>query len=84
MRSRSVWRKQRKYYGGRIRNNPDWEFAGIYSDERSGTDAKHRVGFQNLIKDVKESKVDIILFKYISRFARNAAECLNILGILNS
>ena len=52
---------QTEYYSGKIRSNPDWEFAGIYSDERSGTDAKHRVGFQNLIRDAQDGKVDIIL-----------------------
>ncbi len=75
---------QTEYYSGKIRNNPDWEFAGIYSDERSGTDAKHRVGFQNLLKDAQDGKVDIILVKSISRFARNAADCLITLKILTS
>lgn len=75
---------QTTYYSHLIRNNNEWEFAGIYSDERSGTESKHRIGFQNLIKDAQDGKVDIILVKSISRFARNAVDCLETLKILSS
>lgn len=75
---------QTAYYTKKIQTNPEWEFAGIYSDERSGTSAKHREGFCQLVRDAVDGKVDIILVKSISRFARNAADCLTTLKILDS
>ena len=49
-----------------IRSNPEWEYAGIYSDEgKSATSARHRAGFQRMIADALEGKIDIILVKSI-------------------
>ena len=64
---------QMSYYGNLIEANEDWEFAGIYSDEKSGTKAENRPGFQKLIRDALSGKVDYILVKSISRFSRNTA-----------
>ncbi|MCI6638175.1 MAG: recombinase family protein [Bilifractor sp.] len=69
---------QISYYTELIKNNPDWVMAGIFSDEGiSGTGTKKRQGFQNLIKACREGKVDRVITKSISRFARNTADCLH-------
>ena len=63
----------------RINDNPNWEFAGIYSDEGiSGTELSHRKGMLDLIEDAKAGKVQLILVKSIARFARNVVDCLSI------
>lgn len=64
-------------YESRIKRNPDWEFIKLYSDEGiTGTSIKKRVGFQEMINDALNGKIDIILTKSISRFARNTVDCL--------
>ncbi|MGN1024511.1 MAG: recombinase family protein [Lachnospiraceae bacterium] len=69
---------QVSYYTELINNNPDWVMAGIFSDEGiSGTGTKKRQGFQNLIQACREGKVDRVITKSISRFARNTADCLH-------
>ncbi|ORU01508.1 putative site-specific recombinase [Anaerovibrio sp. JC8] len=65
------------YYNELIRLNPAWEFAGIYYDEGiSGTSRENRDGFNRLIKDAEAGRIDIILTKSISRFARNTIDLL--------
>ncbi|MEA4973600.1 MAG: recombinase family protein [Candidatus Metalachnospira sp.] len=67
---------QVRYYQTLIEANPDWENAGIYADEGySGTTARHRPEFMRLIKDALSGKIDIIITKSISRFARNTVDC---------
>ena len=66
---------QVSYYTSYIAAHDDWEFAGIYSDEKSGTKAENRPGFQKLIRDALDGKVDYILVKSISRFSRNIVDC---------
>ncbi len=62
----------------RINKNPDWEFVKVYSDEgKSGTSIKKRLGFQEMIRDCHEGKIDLILVKSISRLARNIQIALN-------
>lgn len=69
---------QKEFYTEKIMKNPDWEFAGLYADEGiSGTSAKHRKQFLKMIRDCMKGKVDLILTKSVSRFARNTAECLD-------
>lgn len=64
-------------YRTRIQKNQDWEFVGLYSDEGiSGTCLKNRDGFKKMIKDALNGKIDLILVKSISRFARNTVDCL--------
>ena len=64
------------YYSSVIKQNPKWNFAGVYSDSGiTGTKAT-RPGFQNLISDCRAGKVDIVLTKSISRFARNTLDLL--------
>lgn len=55
----------------------EWEFAGLYADEAvSGTTADKRDDFQRLLADCRAGKIDRILVKSISRFARNTLDCL--------
>ena len=68
---------QVSYYTELIHKTPDWEMAGIFADEGiSGTGSKKRPGFQDMIRACHEGKVDRVITKSISRFARNTADCL--------
>ena len=68
---------QISYYNDLIQRTPGWEYAGVYADEAvTGTGAKKRPEFQRLICDCKERKIDIVLTKSISRFARNTVDLL--------
>ena len=65
------------YYTGYIQRNPEWEFVEVYTDEGiSGTSTKHREGFKRMIADALDGKVDLILTKSVSRFARNTVDSL--------
>ena len=59
-----------------IAGNPDYEFAGIYYDSGISGYRENRPGFQNMLKDAREGKFDLILTKSISRFARNTVVVL--------
>ena len=68
---------QKEEFETRIKENPEWEFVKMYADRGiSGTQIKHRVQFQKMIADAKEHKIDLILTKSISRFARNTVDLL--------
>jgi len=70
---------QLKEFGERIKRNEKWEFVRLYSDQGvSGTSINHRIGFQQMIDDAMNGKIDLILTKSISRFARNTVDCLSI------
>lgn len=66
---------QKKYYEGMISTYPDWELVKIYSDRHSATAAKNRPGFQEMLADAEAKKLDIVICKSISRFARNIVDC---------
>jgi site-specific DNA recombinase len=69
---------QVSYYSALIQKNPDWEYAGVYSDEAiTGTRIDVRDGFQKMLEDCEAGKIDIILTKSVSRFARNTVDLLN-------
>ena len=69
----------------RIKANPNWEFAGIYSDEGiSGTELSHRKGMLQMLEDARAGKIQHILAKSIARFARNVVDCLSIIDELRS
>lgn len=69
---------QISYFNQLIQNNPEWEFVEVYSDHGiTGTSIKQREGFQRMIADAKAGKIDIILTKSITRFARNTVDLLN-------
>ena len=68
---------QKIYYKNKIENNPNWEFVGIYSDRGiSGLSTDNRNGFNRMIKDAYDGKIDLILTKNVSRFARNTIDML--------
>lgn len=68
---------QREYYEDLIRNNTVWEFAGIYYDDGlSGLSYRNRDGFNSMISDALNGKIDLIITKSISRFARNTVDTL--------
>lgn len=68
---------QVSYYSDLIQKNPEWEYAGVYADEGiSGTDTSKRPEFQRLLADCEAGKIDIVLTKSISRFARNTVDLL--------
>lgn len=70
-------REQKIVYETEIRNNPEWEFAGVFADEGfSGTKVSNRRQFQDLLKACEEGKIDLVLAKSISRFSRNTMECI--------
>ena len=74
---------QKKVYTEMIAARPDWELAGIYADEGiSGTRADKRPQFQKMIKDCFAGKIDYIVTKSVSRFARNTVDCLEHVRIL--
>ena len=68
---------QVSYYSDYIKSNADWDFAGVYTDEGiSGTSTKNRDGFNDMIADAMSGKIDLILTKSVSRFARNTVDTL--------
>lgn len=69
---------QISYYTEYIAKNPKWKFAGIYADEGiTGTSTAKRKNFLRLMSDCEKGKIDMILTKSISRFARNTVDSLS-------
>lgn len=65
------------YYTSYINDNPKYEMSGIYADEGiSGTSTKKREQFKKMIQDCEDGKIDLVITKSISRFARNTQDCL--------
>lgn len=68
---------QISYYSSLIQRNPDWEYVGVYADNFiSGTNTVKRDEFKRMLEDCEDGKIDIILTKSISRFARNTVDLL--------
>ena len=66
-----------------ICGNPEWEFVGIYADRGiSGTSLKHRDDFNRMIADCREGKIDLIITKAVTRFARNVLDCISTIRML--
>ena len=81
----SSFELQVKTYTDLINNTPDYQLVNIYADEGiSGTNIEHRLGFQQMIKDCKAGKIDLIITKSISRFARNVKDTLATIQILDN
>ena len=81
----SSFELQVKTYTDLINNTPDYQLVNIYADEGiSGTNIEHRLGFQQMIEDCKAGKIDLILTKSISRFARNVKDTLATIQILDN
>lgn len=74
---------QKLYYTEKIESTPEWEVAGIYADDGiSGVHTKKRDGFNQMIQDCKKHKIDLILTKSISRFARNTLDSIQYVRML--
>ena len=68
---------QVEYYTSYIQERSDWEFVKVYTDEGiSATNTKHRDGFNQMISDALDGKIDLIVTKSVSRFARNTVDSL--------
>ena len=79
------YHSQIDHYTDFIKKNKEWEFAGIYADEGiTGTQIKNRDEFIRMIDDCKAGKIDIIIAKSISRFARNTVDTLNTVRLLRN
>ena len=71
------YRAQVEYYTKKIEETPNWINAGIYADDgKSATNTKKRDDFRAMIKDALDGKIDLIITKSVSRFARNTADYL--------
>ena len=76
---------QVSYYSSLIQKNPEWEYAGVYADSFiSGTSTKKRTEFQRMIADCETGRIDVVLTKSISRFARNTVDLLETVRHLKS
>ena len=71
-------KNQREYYEKFIPQHPNWEYIGIFFDDGiSGTSVRNRTGFREMIEACKAGRIDLIVIKDVSRFARNTTDCLN-------
>lgn len=74
---------QKAYYTERITCEPKWKLVGIFADKGiSGTSTKNRDEFNKMIRACKRGKIDMIITKSISRFARNTVDCLKYVRML--
>ena len=75
---------QVKHYTELINREPRWSMVGIFADKGiSGTSTKHRDEFNRMIRACKKGKIDMIITKSISRFARNTLDVLKYTRMLN-
>ncbi len=73
----SSYAAQVDYYTNYIKGRDDWEFVEVYTDEGiTGTSTKHREGFKRMVSDALDGKIDLIVTKSVSRFARNTVDSL--------
>ena len=76
---------QEAYYTEMIGKRPDWELAGIYADKGIvGADRKNQKEFNKMLTACQQGKIDIILVRSISRFARNVRDCLETVRMLKA
>lgn len=79
------YHQQMSYYINKIESNSEWEFVDVYADEATtGTKTYLRDEFNRLMKDCHLGKIDLIIVKSISRFARNTLDCLAYIRELRS
>ena len=72
----AILESQKTCYTERIGANPDWIMAGIFAD--IGDSRSKRSEFQKMLRKCRQKKIDLILVKSVSRFARNMVDCLSI------
>lgn len=76
-RQTSSYELQKNHYHDVISKSPNWKLVQIYADEGiSGTSLQHRDQFKLMIEDCKHGKIDLIVTKSVSRFARNVVDCI--------
>lgn len=75
---------QVSYYNEYIQKNPEWIFCGVYTDEAKTGTRTDRQGFQKMLTDCRNGKLDLIVTKSISRFARNTVALLETVRELKS
>ena len=81
----SSYELQKNYFTEYVNAQPGWVLVDIYADEGiSGTQINHREGLQRLLDDCRAGKIDYIITKSISRFARNIVDCLNMIEQLRN
>ena len=74
----SSYELQKNHYEDMINKRPGWTLVDIYADEGiSGTSLQHRDAFKRLMRDYDAGKVDMIITKSVSRFARNIVDCID-------
>ena len=78
-RQTSSYELQKNYYEDFVQKHPSWTLVGIYADEGiSGTSLNHRENFKRMLADCRAGKIDMIITKSVSRFARNIVDCISI------
>ncbi len=84
VRQTTSYELQQKYYVDFVNQHPNWELVNIYADEGiSGTSLKHRDAFNRMIQDCRDGKIDLIITKSVSRFARNVVICIGLVRELS-
>ena len=74
----SSYEAQVDYYTSYIKGRSDWEFVAVYADEGiTGCNTTHRDGFNSMVQDALAGKIDLIITKSVSRFARNTVDSLS-------
>lgn len=81
----SSYELQKNYYEKLVNDHENWTLAGIYADEGiSGTSLQHRESFLRMIEDCRTGKIDLIITKSVSRFARNIVDCIRTIDELKN
>ena len=76
---------KKNHYQDVVNKNPNWMLVEIYADEGiSGTSLQHRDAFKKMIEDCEGGKIDLIITKSVSRFARNVVDCIRYVRELSS
>ena len=84
-RQTSSYELQKNHYQDVVNKNPNWILVEIYADEGiSGTSLQHRDAFKKMIADCEAGKIDLIITKSVSRFARNVVDCIRYVRELSS
>lgn len=82
---KTSYESQKDYYTRLVLEREDWIFAGIYADQaQTGTKIKQRDGFQQMMQDCRQGRIDLILTKSITRFARNTVDSIRAIRELGS
>lgn len=80
---KTSYEAQVSYYTDYISAKPDWDFVQVYADKGiTGTSTKHREHFNEMIADALAGKIDLIITKSVSRFARNTVDSLTTIRLL--